>query len=858
MIIVNDTRQLAVDLGTTWTAAATAHGVVDLGERGAAMPSVIAVGDGGFVVGAAAERLIATQPDCGAREVKRRFGDTTPIILAGKPYGPEVLTTEILRAVSAKAAVEPAATTVSLSHPANWGEYKLDLLRNVGTAAGFAAVELISEPAAAARHYASTGRLAVGDTVAVYDFGGGTFDAAIITLTADGARLLGTPSGIERLGGIDLDQVVFSHVLSSLGGALDALDRTDPDVRRALTRLRVACTAAKEQLSADLDATIEVVAPGLSTEVRVTRDELESALRPRLAETTAALDRAIASAGITAGDLAGVVLVGGSSRIPLVAEVVEGHTGRPVLNDGDVKLVVVQGALAGAPRDRAPLVAILPPPLVTPIIEATTPAPVTETVMSDQPTANTPNSAPTGTPTGKPAGGGRTPPPPPPKRGPSTAAKLAGGAAAAAAAVAGAVILNDDVADALGFGDDDSTTPPDVAAFAGEAARDDTDPGDDPGAGDGSGDGGDESMDAFDAADAPLATVLASTQVSQFAAPQPVDSGGFAAPQPSSASFDEPDRAPRQASPEPRPQPGTGVDSDSEFEAARALLLDRLDDFEAPPGTSPEDAAELKAELQGVIDRFEPAPGQSTEDALAMLRDQYDQHVQDFTQDQKIEALIEETQRDNEAEAETGDPVVDPPLGTDDPDSNDADAVDADPDVTVVADPGPASDPRVTLPTTVFDTVTATLNDDFDAIVQTSETVFEQAADVDFGTVVSVESQDGRPVIDVDVDPLGIPGDAIDAEVATFATQTFEIADQGVDGGLDFVGDVGAAVIDTSDAVFDAVPDAAPELDVPDVIVDTFDDAADTAGDAGNDALGFAEDIAGDVTPNSFDNLDFG
>ncbi|CAN0423301.1 unnamed protein product, partial [Phaeothamnion confervicola] len=275
------------------------------------------------------------------------FGDTTPIILAGTPHGPEALTAELLRAATATAGVDASSASVTLTHPANWGEYKLDLLRNVGAAVGFATVDLISEPAAAARHYAATGRLELGDTVAVYDFGGGTFDAAIVTLTANGPRLLGTPSGIERLGGIDLDQVVFSHVLVSLGGALDALDRTDPDVRRALTQLRVACTSAKEQLSADLDATIEVVAPGLSTQVRVTRDELESALRPRLAETTAALDRAIASAGITAGDLAGVVLVGGSSRIPLVAEVVEGHTGRPVLNDGDVKLVVVQGALAG-------------------------------------------------------------------------------------------------------------------------------------------------------------------------------------------------------------------------------------------------------------------------------------------------------------------------------------------------------------------------------------------------------------------------------------------------------------------------------------------------------------------------------
>ena len=91
-----------------------------------------------------------------------------------------------------------------------------------------------------------------------------------------------------NLVGIDIDQVVFSHVATALGGALTALDRNDPDVRRAILALRAECTVAKEQLSADGEATVNVVAPGLNTQVRITRDELESALRVCRSEAKAA------------------------------------------------------------------------------------------------------------------------------------------------------------------------------------------------------------------------------------------------------------------------------------------------------------------------------------------------------------------------------------------------------------------------------------------------------------------------------------------------------------------------------------------------------------------------------------------
>ncbi len=115
---------------------------------------------------------------------------------------------------------------------------------------------------AAAGHYARLGRLKSGDTVAVYDFGGGTFDAAVVRLGPDGPELLGRAEGLDRLGGVDLDQAVLAHVNATLDGALVVDEPRRPsDVRRAALALRADCVAAKEALSADTDTTVDGVVP---------------------------------------------------------------------------------------------------------------------------------------------------------------------------------------------------------------------------------------------------------------------------------------------------------------------------------------------------------------------------------------------------------------------------------------------------------------------------------------------------------------------------------------------------------------------------------------------------------------------
>jgi hypothetical protein len=203
----------------------------------------------------------------------------------------------------------------------------------------------LTEPEAAAIYYATQERVEPGTTIAVYDLGGGTFDAVVLRKSKDlGFEFLGNPEGIERLGGIDLDQAVFFHVNRNLGGALDSLPVDDPATVAALTRLREECVAAKEALSSDSDATIHVLLPNIGTDVRLTRGELEEMIRPTLAETIAALRRAIRSADLEPSQVDRVLLVGGSSRIPLVAQMVTEELGRPVAVDAHPKHAVALGA----------------------------------------------------------------------------------------------------------------------------------------------------------------------------------------------------------------------------------------------------------------------------------------------------------------------------------------------------------------------------------------------------------------------------------------------------------------------------------------------------------------------------------
>ncbi|MGH3615513.1 MAG: Hsp70 family protein, partial [Pseudonocardia sp.] len=238
---------------------------------------------------------------------------------------------------------------VAVTHPASWGEHKKKLLAGALAGQGLS-VTFLAEPQAAALHYAAAERVEPGSTIAVYDLGGGTFDAAVVRKGSPGGvgvagfGLLGRPEGVERLGGVDFDEVVFEHVREGLPGVFEGLDESDPAVLSAVARVRRECTEAKEALSSDVDVSIPVLLPGSRGSVRLHRSEFEGLIRSRVEETVAALRRAVSSAGLAPEDLSAVLLVGGSSRIPLVSQLVSEQLGRPVAVDADPKNAIAKGA----------------------------------------------------------------------------------------------------------------------------------------------------------------------------------------------------------------------------------------------------------------------------------------------------------------------------------------------------------------------------------------------------------------------------------------------------------------------------------------------------------------------------------
>jgi actin-like ATPase involved in cell morphogenesis len=367
---------LGIDFGTTFTAAAIHRDgeqtveLVPLGENGTSAASVVFVApDGSLVVGDAAVRRAVTDPDRVVREVKRRIGDQTPVLVSGEPIGAHTLAARFIRWVvdrtSEREGAPPAG--IGVTYPASWGPHKRMLLHDALTFAGLGDITLVTEPEAAAVAYTASQHVEPGSAIGVYDLGGGTFDAAVVRQLANGGfELAGRPEGIDSLGGIDFDEAVFEQVRAHLGGAWAMLDFADPMVITAAAALRRECTEAKKALSSDTEVTIPVMLPGVSTQVRMVRSEFEQLIAPAIDATVDAMRRAIDSAGLTPADLSAVLLVGGSSRIPLVAQQVGAELDLPVTVDSDPKAVVAAGAALAitpgkelVPVQRRPL-ALLP------------------------------------------------------------------------------------------------------------------------------------------------------------------------------------------------------------------------------------------------------------------------------------------------------------------------------------------------------------------------------------------------------------------------------------------------------------------------------------------------------------------
>jgi actin-like ATPase involved in cell morphogenesis len=370
------TYRLGVDLGTTYTAAAVArngrHRVVRLARDRADIPSTVCVTSGESVlVGEQAETMGLQHPTSVARECKRRLGDIVPLILDGKPYSPQTLMAHTLswtvRTVTEAQGGPPELLTVTC--PANWGPFKHELLAQVIRLADVPNAIICTEPEAAAFNHADETELAEGSLIGVYDLGGGTFDAAVLRATRSGAFVLsGPPEGIEHLGGCDFDEAIFAHVLRTLGPeAHELASAPGSDAVIGLADLRRRCVVAKEILSTEPAASIEVSLPGLEATVRLTRPEFEAMIRPALADTMRAFARTLRNAQVKPEDLSAVVLAGGSVRIPLVAETLARNVNCRMVMPVDPSHTVALGAAIAADRYRLPKTSgALPPPPTPP------------------------------------------------------------------------------------------------------------------------------------------------------------------------------------------------------------------------------------------------------------------------------------------------------------------------------------------------------------------------------------------------------------------------------------------------------------------------------------------------------------
>lgn len=391
---------LGVDIGTTFTAAALWRAgrveTVPLGNRSNLVPSLLFLRDDGtFLVGEAAVRRGIADPTREAREFKRRMGDDIPVRLGEQGFPAHELMGHLLRWVVDTAAEREGGrpSHVVLTCPAEWEDYRRGLLAQVAAAAGLGDVGLLPEPVAAATWYCAQERVEPGALIGIYDFGGGTFDASVVRKTETGVEIHGTPGGDDALGGVDLDHVLFRHVATAAGLDPAVLNPDDSATASALAQLFAAIVDAKETLSGDVEAIVPVLLPGLKRDVVITRTEFESLVRPQLLSTVEIFGQVVSRAGADPEQLRAVLLVGGSSRIPLVTQLLRAELGIRVAVDAHPKYLVSLGAaIAAAPRV-APVVAHPgwpPPPVVEIAAPARDPQPVVPPPSPAEPVAPAP------------------------------------------------------------------------------------------------------------------------------------------------------------------------------------------------------------------------------------------------------------------------------------------------------------------------------------------------------------------------------------------------------------------------------------------------------------------------------------
>jgi molecular chaperone DnaK len=385
---------LGVDFGTSNTVAvlrwSDGRARPLLFDGSPLLPSAVYAEPGGaLVVGRDAVHSARLDPGRFEPNPKRRIDDS--VLLLGEREVPLVeavaavlsRVTEELRRTAGQASVE-----ATLTCPASWGATRRLVLADAAAAAGLGQVRLVPEPVAAATYFAQVlGRdVPIGSVVVVYDFGAGTIDASVVARTSGGFEVLAV-DGRDDVGGLDVDAAVV-ELIGAVCAERDAAawrrlaSPSTVEERRARRLLWDDARTAKERLSRH--PTADVTVPLLELDVHVTRAELEEKARPLLDQTVRLTQGVMRWAKLAEGRVAGVFLVGGSSRIPLVATLLHRALGEAPVAIEQPELVVAEGSLlaesaavpvAAGPAP-GPATAVAPavlPPLASPVSPAARP-----------------------------------------------------------------------------------------------------------------------------------------------------------------------------------------------------------------------------------------------------------------------------------------------------------------------------------------------------------------------------------------------------------------------------------------------------------------------------------------------------
>lgn len=385
-------KPIGIDLGTTNSIVARmrddAPVVIADCNQAWLVPSVVHYAEqGNAIVGDDAKRLLSLDPTNTVVSVKRLMGrgaddpetrrlgtfefvppesddegKSVRFRVRGKPLSPIQVSAEILKKLKQMAADEVQRVGGAvITVPAYFDDAQRQATKDAAKLAGLDVLRLLNEPTAAALAYGLEKKQ--NGLFAVYDLGGGTFDITILRLD-DGVFEVKSTGGDSQLGGDDMDRALAERILVAMLG--DASASAGPDAKRlALDSARQVKHALTEQTVVEIE--LPARGEGQATTLRVTRDELDALIRPLVEKTGVACRRALRDAGVTGADLDGVILVGGSTRVPLVRSYVAQLFGKEPLADIDPEKVVALGAaiqahqLAGdGPKDEVLLLDVLP------------------------------------------------------------------------------------------------------------------------------------------------------------------------------------------------------------------------------------------------------------------------------------------------------------------------------------------------------------------------------------------------------------------------------------------------------------------------------------------------------------------